>query len=184
MLYYVLSNIGTPFSYNTIAKTLNISTDTVKDYLSYAEQSYLVYSVAKYAPSVHVQLANPRKIYCVDTGLVNAISFKFSENKGRLMENAVFMRLIQRQKEVFYHKETKECDFLVREGRKITNAFQVTLSLQDEAVKKREVTGLLEALNSHNLPNGVIVTESERGTIEQDGKQIKILPLYEWLEQA
>ena len=184
LLYYVLSNIGTPFSYNTIAKTLNISTDTVKDYLSYAEQSYLVYSVAKYAPSVHVQLANPRKIYCVDTGLVNAISFKFSENKGRLMENAVFMRLIQRQKEVFYHKETKECDFLVREGRKITNAFQVTLSLQDEAVKKREVTGLLEALNSHNLPNGVIVTESERGTIEQDGKQIKILPLYEWLEQA
>src|SRR3989338_4115078 len=101
LLYLVLSNMGTVFSYTNVGKTLNISPDTVKKYLSYAEQSYLLYIVTKYNPSVRKQLANHRKIYCVDTGLVNSVSFKFSENRGRLVENLVFMTLIKNQKEVF-----------------------------------------------------------------------------------
>ncbi|HLC65454.1 MAG TPA: ATP-binding protein [Candidatus Nanoarchaeia archaeon] len=183
LLYFVLSNAGTPFSYAKMAKTLNISADTVKEYLSYAEQSYLLYVVTKYDPSVRKQLANPRKIYCVDTGLINSISFKFSENRGRLMENLVFMSLIKKQGEVFYHREANECDFLVREGRKIARAIQVTLSLKEESVKKRELKGLLEALISHNLQEGFIVTEAEKEVIELEGRKIHVVPLYEWLEQ-
>lgn len=184
ILYFVISNIGTPFSYTNVGKTLGISPDTVKEYLSYAEQSYLLYIVTKYDSSVRKQLANPRKIYCIDTGLVNSISFKFSENRGRLIENLVFMTLIKNQKEIFYHKETSECDFVIREGRKIVQAIQVTLSLQDGAVKKRELKGLMEAVNTHNLREGFIVTEAEKETIEVEGKKIHIVPLYEWLEQS
>ena len=183
LLYFVLSNVGTPFSYNNIAKSLNISVDTVKEYLSYAEQSYLIYSVMKYDPSVRKQVANPKKLYAVDTGLVNSVSFKFSENRGRLIENLVFMMLTKHQKEVFYHKERQECDFLIREGRKIVQALQVTLSLQDESVKKRELKGLLEALNSHNLSEGTIITETEKESLEIEGKKVNVVPLYEWLEQ-
>lgn len=183
LLYFVLSNIGTPFSYKNIAKTLAISADTVKEYLSYAEESYLLYFLAKYDASVRKQLANPRKAYCIDNGLVNAVSFKFSENKGRLMENLVCMTLIKNQKEIFYHKETGECDFLIREGRKIVSAIQVTFSLQDQTVKKRELKGLIEALKVHNLPSGFVITEAEKETIEHDGKKIYVVPLYEWLEQ-
>ena len=184
LLYFVLSNMGTFFSYTNVGKTLNISTDTVKEYLSYAEQSYLLYIVLKYDASVRKQLANPRKIYCLDTGLVNSVSFKFSENRGRLIENLVFMTLIKNKKEVFYHKETSECDFVVRDGRKIIQAIQVTLSLQDESVKKRELKGLLEAINKYNLKEGFIVTEAEKETIEVEEKKIHIVPLYEWLEQS
>lgn len=183
LLYFVLSNIGASLSYTNIGKTLNISPDTVKEYLSYAEQSYLIYLVMKYDPSVRKQLANPQKIYCVDTGLVNSVSFKFSENRGRLLENLIFITLIKNQKEVFYHKEISECDFVVREGRKITQAIQVTLSLRDEAVKKRELKGLMEAMDSYNLKEGFIITEAEKETIEVEGKKIHIVPLYEWLEQ-
>ncbi len=183
LLYFVLSNVGTPFSYANMAKTLNISADTIKEYLLYAEESYLLYLVTKYDPSVRKQLANPRKIYCLDTGLINSISFKFSENRGRLIENLVFITLIKKQKEVFYHKETNECDFLIREGRKIVQAIQVTLSLHEESVKRRELKGLLEALNVHHLNEGFIVTESEKETIELEGKKIYVIPLYEWLER-
>ncbi len=183
LLYFVLSNMGTSFSYTNVGKTLNISPDTVKEYLSYAEQSYLLYIVTKYDPSVRKQLVNPRKIYCVDTGLVNSVSFKFSENRGRLIENLVFITLIRNQKEIFYHKETNECDFIVRDGRKIVQAIQVTLSLQDETVKKRELKGLMEAINSYHLKEGFIITEAEKETIEIEGKKIHIVPLYEWLEQ-
>ncbi len=184
LLYFVLSNVGVPFSYNNIAKTLGISPDTVKEYISYAEQSYLLYIVARYDPSVRKQLANPRKIYCADAGLVNSISFKFSENRGRLMENLVFVTLAREQNEIFYHKGAGECDFLVRKDRKISQATQVTLSLHDAAAKKRELKGLLEALNTYNLKEGLIVTEAEKETIEIEGKTIHVIPLYEWLEQA
>lgn len=183
LLYFVLSNIGTPFSYINLGKTLNISPDTVKEYLSYAECSYLLYSVMKYDPSVRKQLKNPRKIYCLDTGLVNSVSFKFSENRGRLMENLIFMTLVKNQREIFYHKETNECDFVVRDGRKIVQAIQVTISLQDTSVKKRELKGLVEAMELYNLAEGFIVTEAEKETIDSDGKKIHIVPLYEWLEQ-
>ena len=181
LLYFVLSNMGNSFSYTNMGKTLNISPDTVKEYLSYAEQSYLLYMVTKYDPSVRKQLANPRKIYGVDTGLVNSVSFKFSENRGRLIENLVFMTLMRNQKEVFYHKGINECDFVIREGRKITQAIQVTLSLQDESVKKRELKGLLEALHLHKLSEGTIVTETEKDNFEIEGKRVKVIPLYEWL---
>ena len=104
LLYFVISNVGKPVSYGRIAKTLGISTDTVKEYLGYAEESYLIYSLRKYDPSVRKQLANPKKLYCLDTGLVSAVSFQFSENKGHLMENLVYMYLRGGGREVFYHK--------------------------------------------------------------------------------
>lgn len=182
LLYFCLSNIGTPFSYKNIAKTLNISPDTVKEYLFYAEQSYLIYLVNKYDPSVRKQIANQKKIYCIDNGLINSVSFKFSENRGRLIENIVFIYLIKNQKEVFYHKEINECDFLIREGIKISRAIQVTTSIKDETVKNRELKGLLEALNLYNLKEGVIITESEKETIKIENKIIHVIPLYEFLD--
>lgn len=33
----------------------------------------------------------PKKIYGIDTGLINAIAFQFSENIARLMENIVLV---------------------------------------------------------------------------------------------
>ncbi|MBI5072226.1 ATP-binding protein [Candidatus Woesearchaeota archaeon] len=72
---------------------------------------------------------------------------------------------------------------MIRDGRKIIQAIQVTLSLQDESVKKRELKGLMEAINIYNLKEGFIVTEAEKESIEVEGKKIHIIPLYEWLEQ-
>lgn len=183
LLYFVLSNTGNLMSYNGIAKILNIATDTVKEYLFYGEQSYLISLVAKYDPSVKKQLANPQKTYCLDTGIINSISFKFSENKGRMIENLVFTTLSKQQKEIFYHKDKSECDFIIRENKKIVQAIQVTVSLQNNLVKKRELKGLLEAMQRYNLNEGLIITENEKDLIEQEGKAIKIIPLYEWLEQ-
>lgn len=184
LLYFILSNIGRPISFNNIAKTLNIAADTVKEYVTYAEQAYLIYLVAKYDPSVKKQLANPRKIYCIDTGLVNSVSFKFSENKGMMLENLVFSNLIRLQKEVFYHKQNNECDFIVREGRHIVQAIQVTVSLKEETTKNREIKGILEAMNNYNLSEGIIITEDEKETLIIEGKKISMIPIYEWLEKA
>ena len=112
-----------------------------------------MYSINKFDFSLRKQLANPKKLYCLDTGLINAVSFRFSENYGRLLENLVFIELTRRKSEVYYHKGTYECDFLIKADNKITSAIQVTKELNLDNLK-RELDGLLEAMRAYDLPQG------------------------------
>ena len=182
LLYFVISNIAKPFSYSNIAKTLGISSETVKEYIQCAEDSYLIYLLTKYDNSIKKQLANPKKIYCTDTGLVNSISFKFSQDKGWLLENLIFMTLKKQNMELYYHKKRYECDFLIKDALKITGAVQVSLTLEDESTKNREIRGLMEAMNTHNLQQGLIITQEESGKLRINDKEIQIIPVYEWLD--
>ncbi len=181
LLYFILSNVGKLFSYNRIAKIRGVATDTVKEYLRYAEESYLISSIMKYDASVKKQLINPKKLYGLDTGMINSISFKFSENKGRLLENLVYVNLLRRNRRIYYSKGMGECDFLIKPGLKITAAIQVTLSLKEESVRKREIKGLLEAMKKHDLKEGIILTELENEIIKINGKKIVVQPVYRWL---
>ncbi|NOX71546.1 MAG: ATP-binding protein [Candidatus Micrarchaeota archaeon] len=180
LLFLALSNIGTPLSYSRIAKAIGISVNTAKEYLGYAEDSYLLHQVSKFDYSLRKQTANPRKIYCIDTGMANAVSFRFSENKGWLLENAVFMELKRQGREVYYHKNQHECDFVIKEGTDIAEAIQVSFSLENEATRKRELKGLMEALRAYNLDSGIIITSGESGRITIENKTIKIVPFYKW----
>ncbi|MBP1910114.1 ATP-binding protein [Methanolobus bombayensis] len=180
LLYFIISNVGKPFSYNSMANALEISADTVKEYLGYAEDSYLLYSINKFDYSLRKQLANPKKIYCLDTGMINAVSFRFSENYGRLLENLVFIELVRRQSEVYYHKGTYECDFLIKTKQRITGAIQVTKELNPDN-RKRELEGLLEAMKAHDLQEGLILTRDISDMIEIDGRKILIKPVWKWL---
>jgi predicted AAA+ superfamily ATPase len=125
------------------------------------------------------------KIYSIDTGLVNSVSFKFSENIGRLLENLVFIELKRRGKEIYYHKNKKECDFVIKEGLDITKAIQVCKSLESSDLRgetrKREIKGLIDALKTYNLKTGLILTEDEEETIIQDDFKIQVIPIYKWL---
>jgi predicted AAA+ superfamily ATPase len=71
----------------------------------------------------------------------------------------------------------------VKEGMNINYAVQVTLSLKDETTRKREIRGLLEAMDAYNLKEGLIITEKEAEIISLDEKKIVIKPIYEWLDE-
>jgi len=93
------------------------------------------------------------------------------------------MSLIKEKKEVYYHKGNYECDFIIKDGMNIKYAIQVTLSLKDETTRKREIRGLLEAMDVYNLKEGLIITEKEAQIIGLDEKKIVIKPIYEWLDE-
>ena len=103
-------------------------------------------------------MINHRKVFSIDTGLVRVISFAFSQNQGWLLENLVFLELKRRGLEIYYHRGTKECDFLLKIGTRITQAIQVTASLTREN-KQRELDGLLEAMTVHGLQDGLVLTD-------------------------
>jgi len=126
------------------------------------------------------QFANPKKVYVIDTGLINAISFKFSQNISRLYENVVLVELKRRDKDVYYWKNKYECDFLTTQGEKVKEAIQVCYELTDEN-KDREINGLIETMDEFKLNDGLIITGDLEGEEIKDGKKIVYKPLWKWL---
>jgi predicted AAA+ superfamily ATPase len=58
----------------------------------------------------------------IDTALIQTTGFRVSKDLGRLLENGIFLHLRMQMKEIYFHKEKKECDFIVRKGNRIVQA--------------------------------------------------------------
>lgn len=180
---YILSNITKEVSYNKIKNFLWFgSVNTVKSYMHYLENSYLIFQIEKFDHSLKKQLINPKKVYCIDVAFMNLISFFSSKNLGQKLENLVFLELKRREKEVFYHRNKKECDFITREWWIITEAIQVSYAINNPETKKREIDWLCEAMDTHNLKTWLILTyNEEEEELSIDSKKIQILPVWKWL---
>lgn len=177
---YMASNIAKLFSYATLQTVSGLkSLSSVKNYLQYFEASYLFYYVKKFDYSVKKQIMNSRKVYAVDNVIPNRLGFRFSENKGRLLENAVFVELKRRGCELFYFSEKYECDFLVKKNLHITEAIQVTYALNADNLY-REMGGLAEAMHAYNIPKGtLIVFDDNKYPVELE-QGVTVIPLYKW----
>lgn len=180
LLLYLFSNIGQGYSYNSLSGFLKIHDKTIKEYIGFFEKSFLLFELSNYQYSLKKQENYPKKVYAIDNGFINAVSFSFSENYGRFLENIVFLGLLEAGKSIYYHLGKYECDFVVKEGRKITEAIQVTRVL-DNNNEKRELRGLLEAMEKFSLKEGMIITENQEEERNIDGRKIKIIPAWKWL---
>ncbi len=175
------TNISSPFTYNSLKKTLNLSNAiTVKEYISYLNDSYLFFEVLRFNYSVKKQLNSPRKIYIIDPAFFNIIGITFKTNFGRIFENILFIELKRRKYDIFYFQEKNECDFIIKQGNKILQAIQACYQLT-EANKEREVSGLIEAMNVFKLKEGLILTYEQEDELLIHGKKITILPVWKWL---
>lgn len=178
---YFASNIGKIFSYATLQKISGVkSTSSIKDYLAYYEQSYLFFYLKKFDYSVKKQIMNPKKVYTIDTAISNRLGFRFSENRGRTLENLICTELRRRGKEVFYYSGKSECDFLVKKGFQIDEAIQVAWSINKLNIQ-REMKGLEEAMTEYDLPNGTIITVETENSELVPGNKIKVIPAWKWL---
>lgn len=145
--------------------------------------SILAFLISRYNPSLNKQIYYNKKVYFIDSKLADIVGFRFSEDKGRILENTVFLQLKRNNKKIYYHKEKKECDFLIKEGNNIIRALKVTWML-DHANEKREIEGLLEALSSYHLDEGTILTYDQEHRIKKNGKQITVVPVWRWLLES
>ncbi len=51
----------------------------------------------------------------------------------------------------------------------------------DESNRKREISGLLSAMNAFKLKEGLILTFEQTEELEMEGKKIRILPAFRWM---
>ena len=184
MALYLLTNTGKEFSYSNLAKTYGLgSTNTAISFVSYLEDSYLLFTVQRFEYSLRKQQVSPRKIYSVDNGLSSANSMSFSSDSGRMLENTVFLHLRRLHREIFYFRKNRECDFLVKERNGIRMAVQVTFELREDN-KVRELGGLLEAMEEFQLSEGLIITFDQEDEFVQNHKRILVKPAWKWIMES
>ena len=178
---YLISNVGKEFSYNSLKKMLEIkSVQTVIDYISYFEDSYLLFTIPKFSYSYKQQQVNKKKVYSIDNGFSYNNSVSFSKDKGKMLENQVFLKLRHEFREIFFFQEIKECDFIVKEKEKVVKAIQVCYDL-NEFNQDREIKGLKEALDKFNLKDGLILSFNQEDEFKIDNKKIVVKPVWKWL---
>ncbi len=181
MAVYLLTNVGKEFSYNSLKKIFNLgSVNSAISFVSFFEDSYMLFIVPKFDYSYKKQVVNPKKIYSIDNGFSGINSASFSEDKGRMLENLVFINLRRKHKEIFYFQDKGECDFVVKDRGKIIQAIQVCYHLTEQN-KKRELNGLSEALNKFKLNQGLILTYDQDDHFEIKGRKIRVVPVWKWL---
>jgi predicted AAA+ superfamily ATPase len=190
---YLLSNIGNEFSFQKLRKMYDLgSVNTVISLIGYYEDSYLLFTVPRFDFSFKKQLVNSKKVYAIDTGFIRANSVSFSQDKGRMLENIVFIHLKRLGREVFYFKKNNlpagtnsvlqagECDFISRDAQKNLELFQVCFELNDDN-KEREINGMLAAMEYTKLNRGTILSLNQADELELDKKIITVKPVWEWL---
>ena len=183
----LLTNVSNLMSFNKLSKQLRISQDTVTGYVHAMENASFIFPVSTFAFSLKKQLVNPKKIYCIDSGLRNVVGFRFSSDVGRLYENIVYLQLRRRFRDIYYWKangnggiiKNGEVDFVIMEGNKVIQAIQVCYDI--ESAEVREIKALLKCLDEFDLKEGVIVTGRVKKTEVHDKKLIHYIPLWEWL---
>lgn len=188
LIKFYLSNPSSLITFSSLEKSLKISADTIEKFSNYFEAAYLTFFLKRFSFKVKEQEKSPRKIYTIDTGLVNTIGFRFSQNLGKLAENIVFLELkrktlIHPYLEFYYWKNERhqEVDFVLKEKLKVNKLLQVCWNIEDKETRKREIESLIKAMKEFKLNEGLIITEDYEGKEEIKGKEIKFTPLWKWL---
>ena len=182
LILYLFSNVSKTYSYSTLKQVSSIkSLSMINNYIGYLKNVFVASTINKFDYSIKKQKVSSSKFYVLDNSFLKTVAFNFSENAGKRLENLVFIELVRDGNEVYYHAKNNECDFIIKEGLKITKAIQVCLVLDNAVTKKREIDGLIEALKEYRLKEGLILTLDKEEEFILKDKKIIIKPVWKWL---
>jgi len=171
------------------SKGIKVSKKTLYKYTDFLQDVFFCFFLRKFSFSEREFLLSIPKLYFNDLGLINyALSTNFSENLGRLMENAVFLELKKKEYageicEIFYWKDYqgREVDFVIKEGLKIKQLIQVTYASDRDEIEQREIRSLIKASELLKCKNLLCITWDYEDTLKINNLEIKFLPLWKWL---
>lgn len=182
----LMHSSGRKFSINKFYNTLkSMSVKCTKNnlytYLDHLTDAFVFYRINIHSRSEKSRMVNPVKIYTVDTGLLNAMTFRNSQDYGPTLENLVFMHLRRNNYQIEYvnTKDGYETDFLARHP--ITNdvkLIQVCWQMADKKTFDREYRGLQSAMEELSIHSGTIVTWDDEAQLDNS---IKLVPVWKWL---
>lgn len=174
---YLMTNFTGMISLRNLRNSLGLSYESIKDYLSYYKDAFLFFTIDHFSYSMKEQKTNPSKLYCIDNGLRNAVSFKFSKDEGKLAENLVCVALKGREKNIYYWRSAKqnEIDFVVKENDQSLSAINVSYT---DDINEREIKPLLDFKKKFKKTKHLMILTKNLEKYEND---ISFIPLWKWL---
>lgn len=173
------------FSVNKIYNELKsqgyqVGKDTLYLYQGYVEAIYLNRFINKYSHSVVKAESSQKKCYVIDQGMGAALDYKLSQDRGRLLETTVALEFFKQGKQIAYQQNGSECDFVVIEKGKVTDAIQVVADFIDAKTKEREIKGLTQSCLKFGLSCGTILTLDHSEQLEQERVKINVIPAWRY----
>ncbi len=174
---YLMTNITGLISLRNVRNSLGLSYDAIKDYLSCFVEAFLFFTLDHFSYSMKEQKSRASKIYCIDNGLRDAVSFKFSQDEGKIAENLVFLELKRIGSDIYYWKSKKEIevDFIVKNLDNSLSAINVTYT---DEIPNREINSLKEFKTTFKKTKKLMVLTKNT---EKEEKGIKFIPLWKFL---
>ncbi|MEI6751598.1 MAG: ATP-binding protein [Paludibacter sp.] len=178
---YLLSNVSNRVTATKLRQALSIgATSTVLSWFSHLELSYLVAFLPMFSYSTKAQLINARKVYAIDLGMVTAVTGLSTTDKGRKLENLVYIHLRKTYRELYFFDEKGECDFVAMKNGTVDALVQVCFELTPDNLQ-REMNGLQKAMKYFNVKKGTIVTFKNSDLFRENGYDIEVVPAYQFL---
>lgn len=186
LFFYLASNVASQYTFNKLADLVGLNDKTVKEFLGYFTDAYLLFTLDSFAFSVREQIKSPKKVYTIDNGISGAVGFSFSENIGHLLENQIYLELKRQGLELYYYRTGNglEVDFVCRRDGVIIQLIQVAKEISSEKTRNRELRALLKAMDETGLDRGVIVTYEDEEEIIIEGKTVSVVSAYKYLLSA
>ena len=179
---FLLSNACQTLSLASVKKIYEISHLKARNYLEYFKEAFLVSELPQFSYSLKTQHKALKKIYAIDNGLIQAVAPNFSENRGWLLENAVYAHLCQKPGDVFYYKGDtgKEVDFVVAE-KAAMQLFQVAWDLHNLKTRARELNSAVQAAKFFLVKEVSVLTFDQEEEEIIDDIKIAIKPTSLWM---
>lgn len=185
---HLINNVCQEINYGNIAETMGVTDQTVKKYVDFLRQAFLVQILNKHSFKSKERIRNA-KAYIVDPGLQNNRDNSFAaENIGWRLENVIYIELLRRCTndflDIYYYKESprsKEVDFVVCNQDKAVELIQVAYDIDNQKTFYRETSSLIKASAKLHCDNLTLIAFTQTRDEKIDGKCIKILSATDWL---
>ena len=178
---YLVENIACRMSATRLRQPLSISSAaTILKWCDCFSDAYLFDFVPIYSSSVKVKLVNPRKVYCIDTGLQHVLSSSTAPDDARLFENLVYLALRRVCRDISYFDEgAGECDFVTVHKKRAGAPVQATVTLNDDS-EECEIDGVRAAMRALRRKEGWIVTVADEDELSFDEGTVRIVPFHKF----
>ncbi len=171
---FLVTSSGKPVSFNKLKKSFKLSIDTIREYISYIEESHLIEELPVASRSKNERVYNPKKYYVLDPGMRTALTGE--KETGPRAETALHLHLKQLKLPLGYWKQVHEVDFIIQ-GKPL---IAVECKYKNEITKK-DLKSLEKWLAKEKKGKGIIVTRDLEETIELGKNTVRALPLWKVL---
>ena len=188
LIRILASQSGRLLSFSELSSTLGISIQTVKNYIMYAEKTFILTLIPPFFTNVRKEITKSPVVYFNDIGLLNFISGKFGEidqvyENGFFFQNVIFLLLKNRYSEgnISIHywrtKDKAEVDFIIRKGMEIVPVEVKCSQCADVAIGR----SLRSFIERYNPPKALIVNLSTKAEKKINDTTVAWTPWYELL---